>query len=67
MSGPQYTYGRSHYPLPPKPDRGEDDEHWTDEAIQARNAKLREVNGKLNAEFAKKFPAVWGERVGRDL
>ena len=39
-----------------------DDEHWSDEAIQKRNAMLREENGKLNAEYARRFPAVWGER-----
>lgn len=44
---------------------GEED-HWSEEAIQRRNARLREENGKLNAEYARRFPAVWGERAFPD-
>lgn len=63
MSGPQYTYGRAHHIRPQQPERGEDDEHWTPEAIAARNAELHRINGEKNAEFAKKFPQTWGERA----
>lgn len=67
MTGPKYTYGRAHHIRPNEPP--EDDEyaqHWTPQAIADRNAKLREENARLNAEYARKFPAVWGERAFPD-
>lgn len=66
MSGPQYTYGRAHHPIPPPRGSEEDDVHWTPEAIAERNRQLRETNAKLNAEYARRFPAVWGERAFPD-
>lgn len=58
MKPDEYNYGRA----PRAPEPNPDDEHWTPEAIAERNRQLREVNGKLNADFAAKFPETWGER-----
>ena len=57
-----YLPGRTPQPRMITGSKRDDDEHWSEEAIQKRNAILREVNGKLNAEYARRFPAVWGER-----
>lgn len=58
--------GNTPRPVPSLRDGNDDDEHWSEDAIQRRNALLREENGKRNAEFARKFPDVWGNKAFPD-